>query len=67
MTKLYQGTSASEAGTIEDRLPEMLDQALSRFRSVGVQRICMLAEELVRARMEAPATAHLSSAPARRN
>ncbi|HOI54358.1 MAG TPA: hypothetical protein PLP01_03845 [Phycisphaerae bacterium] len=67
MTKLFQEAVPSERGTIEDRLPEMLDQVLNRFRRVGVQRICLLAEEMVRARMEQPATAHLAPSPARRN
>jgi hypothetical protein len=67
MTKLFQDAVPAEGGTIEDRLPEMLDQVLNRFRRVGVQQICLLAEEMVRARMEQPGTAHLTAGPARRN
>ncbi|MBN2582724.1 MAG: hypothetical protein JXL80_06615 [Planctomycetes bacterium] len=67
MTKLFQDVAPAESRTIEELLPEMLDQALSRFQRVGVERILMLAEEMVRARVEQPATAHLVPGPGRRN
>jgi len=61
MPKAVEGISSAETRTIEDALPEMLDQALEKFQQVGVERILLLAEEMVRARMEQSPADHLTS------
>ena len=61
MLKAVEGISSAGRRTIEDALPEMLDQALEKFQRVGVERILLLAEEMVRARMERSPTDHLVS------
>jgi hypothetical protein len=46
--------------TLEEVVPEMLDEVLARFQEVGVARILRLADEMVRARLELSATSHLT-------
>ncbi len=61
MPNAIEGISSAQTRTIEDALPEMLDQALEKFQRVGVERILLLAEEMVRVRMEQSPTDHLVS------
>jgi len=67
MPNAVEGVSPAETGTIEDALPEMLDQALEELQRVGVERILLLAEEMVRARMEQPPSDHLVPGPSLNN
>ena len=65
-------TQATETGnsastTLEERVPELLDDVLGRLSAVGVQRILALAGAMVEARIEAPATAHLSPTESEQN
>jgi len=46
--------------TLEEAVPEMLDEMLARFQEVGVARMLRLADEMVRARLERPAASHLT-------
>ena len=67
MPNAVDGISPAETRTIEDALPEMLDQALAKFQRVGVERILQLAEEMVRARMEQSPSGHLVPGPSQNN
>ena len=60
MPKAVEGIGSAETRTIEEALPEMLDQTLEKFQRVGVERILLLAEEMVRARMEQSPADHLA-------
>jgi hypothetical protein len=51
---------ATTTATLEEAVPEMLDEMLARFQEVGVARILRLADEMVRARLEQPAASHLT-------
>jgi len=61
------GAAANDRVTLEARLPQMLDETLSRLSQVGVERILALAAALAEARAAAPATAHLDPGECGRN
>lgn len=62
-TKTGNGAST----TLEERVPELLDDVLGRLSAVGVRRIMALAGAMVEARIEAPATAHLAPTESEQN
>lgn len=67
---LSNATRTTEAGgdtTLEDRLPELLDDVLGRLSDVGVARLVELAREATAARMDRPAAAHLAAGAGEEN
>ncbi len=56
-----EAAAEQASDTLQDRLPELMDQALGRLREVGIDRILMLAEAMVQERLQEPAEAHLTS------
>ncbi len=60
MAKATRTVPCDEEATLDDRLPEILDEVLGQLSQVGVDRILQLAGEMVRARMAEPPTAHLA-------
>ena len=67
MSNAGQAIDRDEDLTLEQQLPELLDEVLGRLSQVAVDRILELAGELAEARAAEPATAHLVPTPNERN
>ena len=67
VAKAAQTVEQENGATLEQRLPELLDDVLGRLSEVGVERILELARRMVEARFEQSPVAHLAPGQTQRN
>ena len=67
MSEAAEAVQRSDRATLEERLPDLMDEVLARLSKVGVERILELAGAMVEARLNEPSSAHLVPGPGQDN